>query len=359
MAVLWDLVNPARFDPFGGFVRGYQGGQQFRNEREKRAVLAELGQMGPDIDYTQAATRLLPYDPQTAATLSNLGMAREDRTMRRENRAEDVAFREAQAREAERRFNMQYGLQRQTLEQGRLPAGFQRTETGLAPIPGGPADPAYVAQTNAAKGVLNITPAQKAADTQFGKEYADFASGGFADAQKNIQQLQGVVNQLKQGAELTGPVVGRMPDWMKQATGQGQAIQAREAVEEVVQRNLRLILGAQFTEKEGERLISRAFNPTLSPAENAQRLERLLNAMNAAMQAKIAAAQYFEQHGTLRGFQGSTRINAADLENAMNSPALDRPASNARVAPMQSGVPQGVDPGIWQFMTPEERALWR
>jgi hypothetical protein len=83
-----------------------------------------------------------------------------------------------------------------------------------------------------------------------------------------------------------------------------QALQSREQVEEVVQRNLRAVLGAQFTEKEGERLIARAYNTKLPPEENAKRLRRLFLQMSTAAEQKQAMVDYFDQNGTLRGFSG-------------------------------------------------------
>jgi hypothetical protein len=78
----------------------------------------------------------------------------------------------------------------------------------------------------------------------------------------------------------------------------------REQVEEVVQRNLRIVLGAQFTAQEGERLIARAYNPRLDESVNATRLERLYRQMGRAAQAQEQAARYFEENGTLRGWRG-------------------------------------------------------
>jgi hypothetical protein len=82
------------------------------------------------------------------------------------------------------------------------------------------------------------------------------------------------------------------------------ALQSREQVEEVVQRNLRAVLGAQFTEKEGERLISRAYNPRLPPEQNARRLRRLFLQMESSAQQKQQMVDYANQNGTLRGYQG-------------------------------------------------------
>jgi hypothetical protein len=83
-----------------------------------------------------------------------------------------------------------------------------------------------------------------------------------------------------------------------------QAVKTKNAVEEVVQRNLRLVLGAQFTEKEGERLIARAYNDRLDTQENAKRVNRLITQIKNAAETKADAIRYFEQNGTLTGWNG-------------------------------------------------------
>jgi len=83
------------------------------------------------------------------------------------------------------------------------------------------------------------------------------------------------------------------------------SVAARDRVGEVVQRNLKAILGAQFTAQEGAALVARAYNPALGPAENASRLRTLLQQMVRAAQAKNDMATYFEQNdGSLRGYRG-------------------------------------------------------
>jgi hypothetical protein len=173
------------------------------------------------------------------------------------------------------------------------PSGFRFTEQGnLEPIPGGPKD-------------IDVTPAQQAVDREFAKEYTQFAAaGGYADIEKQMAQLQEVSSML--GTEnLTGPILGRTPDWLKQTFGYGKAIEARDAVEEVVQRNLRLILGAQFTEREGDRLIARAYNPRLPESENKKRVDALIRQISTAAEAKASASRYYEENGTLSGWQGN------------------------------------------------------
>lgn len=173
-------------------------------------------------------------------------------------------------------------------------------------------------QPDSGGGMPKLSPAQKAIDEAFGKDYAEIVvGGGAADIGKNLSQLKGVIGKLKTETGLTGPGVGMLPDQARSALAP-QSMAAQEAVEEVVQRNLRLVLGAQFTEKEGERLIRRSYNPSLGQAENVKRLERLSGAIEKAYRSKMEAARYFEANGTLAGYKGTTRWKMSDFESALD-----------------------------------------
>jgi len=145
--------------------------------------------------------------------------------------------------------------------------------------------------------------AQQRIDQAFAPTYIKFTTGGgFSDAQKGVAQLQGVQARLVSGENLTGWSIWAQPDAALALTNP-EALAAREEVEEVVQRNLRLILGAQFTEKEGERLIARAWNPKLEEKFNIQRINRLLTQMQQGLAIKLMAINYFDQNQSLAGFQ--------------------------------------------------------
>lgn len=177
----------------------------------------------------------------------------------------------------------------------------------------------YAAQAQAAgqKAAAPKSLVQESIDREFGKEYAKFvAGGGYADVQKQLAQLERTAATLEspEGAGATGPIVGRLPDAARAFTREGaQAISLREGVEEVVQRNLKAVLGGQFTEREGEKLVQRAYNPSLPPPENARRVRLLIKQINDAAQAKLEAGKYIEQNGTLRGFQGVLRTSVNDF----------------------------------------------
>lgn len=165
----------------------------------------------------------------------------------------------------------------------------------------------------------NLSVGEKAVDKQFAKTYEDLiVQGGAADVQKNLVALQDVKKQLTDptGPNLSGAGFALFPD-VAQDVVFPKVAAARQNVEEVVQRNLRIILGAQFTNEEGKRLIARAYNVNQPEEENAKRLERLTNAMEAMLRAKMEAANYFEQHGTLKGYRGAHQFAVSDIEAAI------------------------------------------
>ncbi|GAB5447172.1 hypothetical protein [Gymnodinialimonas sp.] len=211
--------------------------------------------------------------------------------------------------------------QQQEVTAGREPMSFGDWQVSEEAVLAGPQGQAYTQP---------ITPGQEAVDEEFASEYVAWNQGGGADAMSQLSQIEAVVGQLESGGQnLTGPLVGSMPDAIGSVINP-QAVDAREQVEEVVQRNLRLILGAQFTAQEGERLIARAYNPRLSEEQNAARLRRLVLAMESAAESRAAQMRYFEQHGTLVGFQGTVPslndfARAVEGDGPLAAPS-DRPA---------------------------------
>jgi hypothetical protein len=204
------------------------------------------------------------------------------------------------------------------------------------------------AEAAAKEGGVSLTPGQKAVDTKFADDYVQWqAVGGFADVQKNLSQLQEVKKRLESGKEqLTGTAVGNTPRAVLAATNPA-ALDTLEQVEEVIQRNLRLILGAQFTEKEGERLISRGYNPRLGEADNAVRIGRLIQSLEDAAKSKDSAAQYFAENGTLAGWTGKL-FTMSDFQSAVDAPAETDVAG-----------PETVDESDpLSALTPEQRKLY-
>src|SRR5690606_11327165 len=94
----------------------------------------------------------------------------------------------------------------------------------------------------------------------------------------NLQKTNTAVEKLNQavqsGESLFGPVRGKMPDWVRRFTNE-DALVVRDAIHSAIQDTLRPTHGAQFTEKEGERIMNLAINPGLSDQENLRRATEL------------------------------------------------------------------------------------
>lgn len=162
------------------------------------------------------------------------------------------------------------------------------------------------------------SPAQAAVDRKFATDYVEFVTGGAADMQKSREELAAAKARIDAAAQpgakenLTGPGIGMTPDSVLSVVDPA-AIDVRDTVANTVQRTLRTILGAQFTQKEGENLIARAYNTKLDEKDNSVRVGRLLTQIDRALKAKQEAAAYFEQNGTLEGYKGKTSWSVNDF----------------------------------------------
>jgi hypothetical protein len=195
--------------------------------------------------------------------------------------------------------NLQYRKERDAVQDA-----FERQKLGLG-----------YAQLSAKRGPTGpLTDAQKTVDKEFAKDYADFvAGGGFSAAQKGLKQLEDAKKSLDANKDLTGWAVGNMPDKLRSLVSPDSSALIN-SVNEIISGNLKNIMGSQFTQKEGERVLANAFNPQLSGAENLKRLERLQEQMMKAYQTKAEAAQYFEKKGTLEGFKGKLQFTSDDFK---------------------------------------------
>lgn len=180
-------------------------------------------------------------------------------------------------------------------------------------------------------------PGEIVTDKKFADFYNTFAvKGGKADVLKGMSQLSNVVDLLNSGKNVSGALLGILPNSIK-ALINPAAVDTEELISEVVQRNLKPILGGAFGEKEGRDLIKRAYNPSLDEATNAERVGRLLNSVKLAVEARVAAVEYWEEHKTLRGFKGKS-ITLQDIERSIDG--NDAPAG------LSGSDKEAADPGM-------------
>lgn len=160
----------------------------------------------------------------------------------------------------------------------------------------------------------DLSPGEKKADQEFAKDAAEYYyGGGKATVEKNLGKLESAVQKLEQDGELGGGLSAYLPDVVDDAVNPERAA-VRDDIRSAIQASLKQILGAQFTEKEGQAIFERAFNPRLSDAENARRVRAELNAIKRMADQKDKALAYFRDNRTLRGFKPDTSLMTAQTQ---------------------------------------------
>lgn len=165
----------------------------------------------------------------------------------------------------------------------------------------------YRAEAGTSKTAKNLTPGEKSADEVFGKDAGEYYyGGGKATVEKNVQRLQDAIDKLKDTPNLTGGITTRIPllnSDSAQDTINPKLASVRDEIRGAIQASLRATLGPQFTEKEGEAIFNRAFNPRLSADENVKRATTELDAIKRMAAQKDQSMKQFISAGTLKGYR--------------------------------------------------------
>ena len=162
------------------------------------------------------------------------------------------------------------------------------------------------AQTRGKQGGVNLTPIQENIDTQFGATAAKYLTGGKAQDTANIENLREKIKILNDGSvNVSGGEFAVMPEVLMAQT-HPEALAFVGDIRDIVFQSLRDKLGAQFTEKEGDRLVAAAFDQRLPEQTNVKRLERLLKVIESTSASKQGMIDYYSENGTLQGYESAT-----------------------------------------------------
>tara|TARA_A100001015_G_scaffold209895_1_gene235112 strand:+ start:612 stop:1829 length:1218 start_codon:yes stop_codon:yes gene_type:complete len=154
-----------------------------------------------------------------------------------------------------------------------------------------------------APGGIDLTPAQKKVDEEFAKIASDYTLKGSAQIESNLKNLDEKIRILEAGElNVSGPVIGMMGDATMGAFAPDAASFISD-IRDIVFQSLREKLGAQFTEREGNRLVNAAFNQYLDEERNVARLQRLYDTIDQAARAKQAAINYYQEKNTIAGYK--------------------------------------------------------
>jgi len=162
-----------------------------------------------------------------------------------------------------------------------------------------------------------ITPGQRALDIEVAKDIAAWTALGRANFYTKMETLEEVQALLASGQNITGRDWGTL-----HAIGgdkvlavlNDDAAQALDLVRSIVFEGLRETLGAQFTEREGNRLVDAAYNMSLSEEMNARRIQRLAAQTMRTGVVKELQSQYFALHRGMQGFEQWAMDNSPEYK---------------------------------------------
>lgn len=167
--------------------------------------------------------------------------------------------------------------------------------------------------------------AQAAQDADWIKRYNEWVTTDRATADKNLAAINQVIAKLESGAGggmlgYTGTAHRFIPDKLRP----DDSLATQEQAQSALQGAMKSILGPQFTATEGAQMLSRGYNPGLSPAENVKKLkaerDRLIN------QYKIMddMSREWEDKGSIRQWRDPRTFNPDVGGSSSSSPAGGR-----------------------------------
>lgn len=151
----------------------------------------------------------------------------------------------------------------------------------------------YQAQLRAASGGPKLTKGQEARDVAFAKEMVEYETTGGPEVDSQLDNLTSLTEELK--GMKSGGYINAGLGLVKNT----DLYKAKQRVAAAVQQTMRPILGAQFTENEGKRIIANAFDAGVDMDENIRRINAIVLKLRIANELKKERMIEFENKGTL------------------------------------------------------------
>ena len=155
-------------------------------------------------------------------------------------------------------------------------------------------------------GIGALTKGQEAADKEFGKDYQKWVAGGFSNVQGNLEKLQNSLTRINQDDEVGNTMLTETLRANNPFGNYREGLAVEQDIGNVVFQSLKEILGGQFTEKEGQKLVQQTYDPRLPDTENAKKVQAAMDKLSTMAEAKQGAVDYFAKNGTLKGYMGSS-----------------------------------------------------
>jgi len=194
--------------------------------------------------------------------------------------------------------------------------------------------------------LAKTNPITEAADKAFVNEYGEWSTTGAITQASDAAMLRKIAQELPTLTMASGVIPGIITKFgIQDYVLPSKSTDTAETIRGIAQRGARAILGAAYTQKEGEDFMSRAFNPRLPAKDNAKRAARMADGLEKAVAAKQAKATYFEANGTTAGYRGPTYglgelekdVLGADAEAGVTSAASKVADAKAAFLASKSG----------------------
>lgn len=160
-------------------------------------------------------------------------------------------------------------------------------------------------------------------DEEIQKSMAKYITGGRDQVDRNINSLENILIEIQGDPDAGFRKVVNFLDGIPfdeaiQAAFNLQMTDIRDRIRGVAYQTLRETLGAQFTEREGQRLVETYFNPKLTVNQNIQRLNDFVVSLKQVRASQEEVYEYYRNNNTIEGFVPSTGRGSLAVTDLMN-----------------------------------------
>lgn len=156
---------------------------------------------------------------------------------------------------------------------------------------------------------------KKAKMTAFGKGAAEFYQSTRPQLLANVPKIDKALKIMEDNLDLTGSVTNKLIGDTFLKFRDEEAYNAQQNMQSAITDTLRPTLGAQFTEKEGERIMNLTFDPAVSTKENTRRAIALKKVIANKIKFGDDFYKHLEQYGNDEGFDYSAYGMTKDLNS--------------------------------------------
>jgi len=168
----------------------------------------------------------------------------------------------------------------------------------------------------------------------FGKGAAEFYQMTRPQLLANLPKIDSAIELLGKDKDLTGGLVNRSIGDVALKLRDPKAYIVQQSMQSAITDTLRPTLGAQFTEKEGERIMNLTFDPAVSTTENAKRAKALQKVIRDKVKFSEDLYAHLDEHGDDKGFDYKSYGMTKGTEEAKDAPAgqVRRKMKDGRIA---------------------------